>query len=50
MGSRDFSHRESKKPKKDGMKKTPTAVDNPVYIPPASVEVVKKGKKEKTER
>ncbi|MFA5367160.1 MAG: hypothetical protein WC333_04720 [Dehalococcoidia bacterium] len=49
MGSRDFSHKESKKPKKD-KKKAPPAIISPVYTPPATVEVVKKGKKEKFEQ
>ncbi|MFA5374182.1 MAG: hypothetical protein WC455_00260 [Dehalococcoidia bacterium] len=49
MGSRDKSHREAKKPKKDSIKKAPPTIINPLYVPPASVEVVKKGKKEKFE-
>jgi len=45
MGRRDFRHRESKKPKKDA-KKAPTTA---VFQPPATVEVIKRGKKEKGE-
>ena len=40
MGSRDFRHRETKKPKK-GTKKTTTAI----FTPQPAVEVIKKGKK-----
>jgi len=47
MGSRDKSHREAKKPKKDS-KKAPPAI-GPMYVPPPTVEVIKKGKKEKFE-
>jgi hypothetical protein len=43
MGKRDYRHRESKKPKKDA-KKTPVGT---IIQPPATVEVIKKGKKEK---
>ncbi len=43
MGKRDYRHRESKKPKKDA-KKTPVTT---IIQPPATVEVIKKGKKEK---
>ena len=50
MGSRDKSHREAKKPKKDSSKKAPPAIISPVYTPPATVEVVKKGKKERFEQ
>jgi hypothetical protein len=49
MGSRDKSHRESKKPKKDSSKKVLPTTISPIYVPPATVEVVKKGKKEKPE-
>ena len=48
MGSRDKSHREAKKPKKDSIKKAPATI-SPMYVPPATVEVIKKGKKEKFE-
>ena len=40
MGSKDYRNRESKKPKKDAKKFTPTTL-----TPPATVEVIKKGKK-----
>jgi hypothetical protein len=50
MGSRDKSHREAKKPKKDSSKKAPPTIISPVFTPTASVEVIKKGKKEKFER
>jgi len=49
MGSRDKSHREAKKPKKDS-KKAPPITISPAYVPPATVEVIKKGKKEKFEQ
>jgi len=49
MGSRDFRHREAKKPKKDSIKKAPPPPISPIFVPPANVEVVKKGKKEKPE-
>lgn len=49
MGSRDKSHRESKKPKKDSSKKVLPTTISPIYVPPVTVEVVKKGKKEKPE-
>jgi hypothetical protein len=49
MGSRDKSHREAKKPKKDSSKKAPPVTISPIYVPPATVEVVKRGKKEKFE-
>ena len=42
MGRRDYRHRESKKPKKDAKK---ISVDT-ILPPPATVEVIKKGKKE----
>jgi hypothetical protein len=45
MGRRDFRHRESKKTKKDA-KKVPTIA---VFQPPVTVEVIKRGKKEKGE-
>jgi len=43
MGRRDYRHREPKKPRKDA-KKISLAT---VLPPPATVEVVKKGKKER---
>jgi hypothetical protein len=49
MGSRDKSHREAKKPKKDSSKKAPPTISSPIFVPPATVEVIKKGKKEKPE-
>jgi hypothetical protein len=48
MGSRDKSHRETKKQKKD-IKKAPPATISPASMPPAIVEVIKKGKKDKFE-
>ncbi|MDP3878799.1 MAG: hypothetical protein Q8Q07_00635 [Dehalococcoidales bacterium] len=45
MGKRDYRQRESKKPKKDA-RKIPTTN---VLQPPTTVEVVKKGKKEREE-
>jgi hypothetical protein len=45
MGSRDYRRREAKKPKKDA-KKLPQVS---ILPPPAEVEVVKKGKKNKEE-
>jgi hypothetical protein len=45
MGTRDYRWREPRKPKK-GAKKSPTTV---VLQPPATVEAIKKGKKEKRE-
>ncbi len=42
MGRRDYRHREPKKPKKDAKK---ISVDT-ILPPPATVEVIKKGKKE----
>jgi hypothetical protein len=44
MGKRDFSHRETKKPKK-GIKK-PQSI---IYEPQENVEVIRKGKKESGE-
>ena len=43
MGRRDFRHREPKKPKKCAKKVTL----NTILPPPTTVEVVKKGKKER---
>ena len=44
MGKRDFRHRESKKPKKDAKKESLAGI-----LPlPVTVEIIKKGKKEKT--
>ena len=43
MGKRDFRHREPKKTKKD-TKKAPAAT---ILPPPMTVEVIKKGKKER---
>jgi hypothetical protein len=43
MGSRDYRHRETKKPKKDA-KKVSAATVLPT---PVTVEVIKKGKKER---
>ncbi len=43
MGRRDYRHRESKKAKKD-TKKISTAT---ILPPPTTVEVIKKGKKER---
>jgi len=45
MGKRDFRHREAKKPKKDA-KKTLSAT---ILPSPITVEVIKKGKKERQE-
>ena len=50
MGSRDKSRKETKKPKKDSIKKAPPVTISPIYTPTANVEVIKKGKKEKFER
>jgi hypothetical protein len=47
MGSRDKSHQEAKKQKKDS-KKAATII-SPVVLAPAPVEVIKRGKKEKLE-
>ena len=46
MGRRDFRHREPRKTKKDAKKipATPT-----ILPPPTTVEVIKKGKKERKE-
>ena len=45
MGKRDFRHREAKKPKRDAKKLSATTI-----VPsPATVEVIKKGKKEQKE-
>ncbi|MDO8568493.1 MAG: hypothetical protein Q7R57_07245 [Dehalococcoidales bacterium] len=41
MGSRDYSHHEAKKPKKDSKKLPPISITAPTV----EVEVVKKGKK-----
>ncbi len=43
MGRRDYRHRESKKPKKDAKR---ISADTIFLPPPATVEVIKKGKKE----
>lgn len=43
MGKRDYRHRETKKPKKAGSKLASITV----MPPPASVEVIKKGKPER---
>jgi hypothetical protein len=45
MGKRDYRHRESKKPKKD-VRQVPITT---VIQPPATVDVIKKRKKEKRE-
>lgn len=45
MGRRDYRHREPKKAKKDVKKVAPTTI----LPPPATVEVVRKGKKEREE-
>ena len=45
MGRRDYRHRESKKTKKDAKKIPSTAI----LTPPVTVEVIKKGKKEREE-
>ena len=45
MGRRDYRHREPKKPKKDAKKIAAT----PILQPPVTVEVIKKGKKEREE-
>ncbi len=44
MATKDFRHRESKKPKKDSKKITPISFNEPV-----EVEVIKKGKKPREE-
>lgn len=41
MGSRDYSHHEAKKPKKDAKKIAPVSIT----APPVEVEVVRKKKK-----
>jgi hypothetical protein len=43
MGSRDFAHREKKKPKKDARKQT--LISTSFEAPKPEVEVIKKGKK-----
>jgi len=45
MGKRDYRHREAKKPKKD-TRKTSSAT---ILPSPMTVEVIKKGKKERQE-
>ena len=45
MGSHDYRHREHKKQKKETGKVAPITILNP----PAEVEVIKKGKKERKE-
>ena len=45
MGSRDYRHREAKKPKRDSVKKAPPTIISPTFVPPSNVEVIKKGKK-----
>ena len=45
MGGRDYRKREPKKPKKDSKRISAATI----LPPPMTVEVVKKGKKEKTE-
>jgi hypothetical protein len=45
MGSRDKSHKEAKKQKKDSKKVAP--IINPAMPAPPPVEVIKRGKKEK---
>jgi hypothetical protein len=45
MGSRDFSHKEKKKAKKDLKKISPVTI----LTTPVEVEVIKKGKKNKGE-
>ena len=45
MGKRDYRHRETKKSKKDTRKLSPITI----MPPPANVEVIKKGKKERKE-
>ena len=45
MGSRDYRHKELKKPKKDAKKVTPVSI-----LPtPVNVEVIKKGKRKEEE-
>ena len=45
MGSRDFGHKETKKPRKDAKK----AIISDIIAPPVTVEVVKKKRKEPRE-
>jgi len=45
MSRRDYRHRETKKPKRDEKK----IAHSTIFAPPASVEVIKKGKKGKEE-
>lgn len=45
MGKRDYRHRETKKAKKDTKKISPATI----LPPPASVEVIRKQRKEETE-
>lgn len=45
MGRRDYRHREAKRPKKDDKK----IARSTILPPPATVEVIKKGKKGKEE-
>jgi hypothetical protein len=45
MGSRDFVHREKKKPKKDAKKQT--IISTTFETPRPEVEVIRKGKKPK---
>ena len=45
MGKRDYRHREPKKSKKDAQKLPATTI----ISPPATVEIIKKGKKEREE-
>jgi hypothetical protein len=42
MGSRDYSHREKKKTRKEAKKLPPVIT---IITPPAEVEVIRKGKK-----
>ncbi len=43
MGRKDYRHREPKKPKKDAKKVSVTTI----LTPPVTLEIVKKGKKER---
>jgi len=43
MGGRDYRRREPKKPKKDAKKISATTI----LLPPVTIEVIKKGKKER---
>jgi len=45
MGSRDYRHRETRKPKKDARKLPPVSI----LKTPTNVEVIKKGKKKEEE-